>query len=251
MAGHISAEESSIEVEVEETPGDNGNIHSAYTTHHDPGIASHTLFHNSVSSANTIQFAQLAVITPRPRALELRQNNAADCNNLITAAVDRATVEISRTIIRLNATFSQQIFELSKSSSAGISSANSSAISTVNFVVRSASVVSSSAAANVTSAQIALTSATISLSSALSALTSLSAASSSLSTSLGAQLANLSSASNSLLSASSSDVLRLSSASSSISLASSSDVSRLSSSLADLQARLVRPTMDCLSFVIH
>lgn len=53
---------------------------------------------------------QDALITaPTAPIVDLRQNNSQDCANLIAASVDRAIVEISRTIIALNVTFSQQL----------------------------------------------------------------------------------------------------------------------------------------------
>lgn len=169
-----------------------------------------------IDSRNT---AYSPVITPYIAALGRRQNvNDQDVSNAVAAAVNRATVEISRTIIALNATFAQQLAAASASASAGIKAANVSAVSTINFVMRNADIVTSSASANVTSAQIgltsaqvALTSATISLSSALSEFTS---------ASIG---------------------------SSSISAASISDASRLSSSLADLQTGLSSAQVSILS----
>lgn len=187
--------------------------------------------------------------------LELRQNNPQDCSNLIRASVDRATVEISRTIIALNATFSQQLDQARISASNGIRSAQDSATSTINIVVQSASVATSSAFSSVrianlavTSANVALTSATDALNTANLALTSALAASTSVndalatanfaltsalsaSTSLNAAFFNANFALTSALSASSSDVLRLSSSS-------SSDVARLSASLRSAQASL-------------
>jgi hypothetical protein len=61
----------------------------------------------SESSTPRTTTAQDALVTSPPMSLELRQNNLQDCSNLITAYVNRAAVEISRTIIALNATFSQ------------------------------------------------------------------------------------------------------------------------------------------------
>lgn len=117
---------------------------------------------------------QNALITKAP-SLELRQNNPQDCQNLINASVDRATVEISRTIIRLNATFSQQLQEASISASNGIKSAQDSASSSIGIVVKSADIANSSAHSSitfvnrqVTSANLALTSAQSSANDALS-----------------------------------------------------------------------------------
>jgi hypothetical protein len=73
--------------------------------------------------------------SPLPIPLELRQNNPQDCSNLIIASVNRATVEISRTIIALNATFTQQLQQASVSASNGIKSAQGSASSTIAVVV--------------------------------------------------------------------------------------------------------------------
>jgi len=175
----------------------------------------------SLSRSTSTVGSENALTTNSPFVLEIRQNNSQDCSNLIIASVDRATVEISRTIIRLNATFSQQLQQASISATNGIKSAQGVASSTLAVVVRNASIATSSAFSSVTVAQLAVTSASSSLNIANLALTS---ASSSLS------LANLQV--TSISSASSSDVSILSSAS-------SSDVSRLSSSVALLQASLV------------
>jgi hypothetical protein len=154
-----------------------------------------------------------ALVTMPPSVLELRQNNPQDCSNLIAASVDRATVEISRTIIALNATFSQQLQQASISASNGIKSAQNSATSTIQVVVLSASSATSSAFSSLTIANLAVTSANFALTNAQSsASTVIAAANSSLT------LANL--------------------AVTSISSASSSDVSTLSSSLSQLQASL-------------
>jgi hypothetical protein len=154
-----------------------------------------------------------AAITSPPQILELRQNNPQDCSNLITASVNRATVEISRTIIALNATFSQQLQQASISASNGIKSAQSSATSTIQVVVLSASSATSSAFSSLTIANLAVTSANFALTNAQSsASTAIAAANSSL------ILASL--------------------AVTSLSSASSSDVSSLSSSLSQLQASL-------------
>jgi hypothetical protein len=156
---------------------------------------------------------QAAAITSPPHLLDLRQNNPQDCSNLITASVNSATVEISRTIIALNATFSQQLQQASISASNGIKSAQSSATSTIQVVVLSASSATSSAFSSLTIANLAFTSANFALTNAQSsAFTAIAAANSSLT------MANL--------------------AVTSISSASSSDVSTLSSSLSELQASL-------------
>ncbi len=132
-----------------------------------------------------------ALITATPEPLKLRQNNPQDCSNLIIASVNRATVEISRTIIALNATFSQQLQQASISASNGIKSAQNSASSAVAIVNQSAIVATSSAFSSVTVAQLAVTSADL-------AFTSVSSASSSdvsrLSASLSLIQANLDSA---------------------------------------------------------
>ncbi|KAH8668999.1 hypothetical protein BX600DRAFT_496981 [Xylariales sp. PMI_506] len=138
---------------------------------------------------------QDALITAAPYLLELRQNNPQDCSNLIIASVDRATVEISRTIIALNATFSQQLQQASISASNGIRLAQNSASSMIDVVNRSAVVATSSAFSIATVARLAVTSAN-------SAFTSVSSASSSdverLSSSLSLIQASLDSAQASL-----------------------------------------------------
>jgi len=178
--------------------------------------------HNVANPASSIPVDQItprttdpqaAAITSPPHLLELRQNNPQDCSNLITASVNSATVEISRIIIALNATFSQQLQQASISASNGIKSAQNSATSTIQIVVQSASSATSSAFSSLTIANLAATSANFALTTAQSsASTAIAAANSSLT------LANL--------------------AVTSISSASSSDVSTLSSSLSELQARL-------------
>lgn len=139
----------------------------------------------------TTTHSRVASVTTPPHLLDLRQNNPQDCANLISASVDRATVEISRTIIALNATFSQQLQQASISASNGIKSAQNSATSMVNVISQSASVATSSAFSSVTVARLAVTSANV-------ALTSVSSASSSeidrLSSSLNSIQANLNSA---------------------------------------------------------
>lgn len=217
------------------------------------------------------------ITTPAAGQLELRQNNPQDCSNLIRASVDRATVEISRTIIRLNATFSQQLDQARISASNGIKSAQDSATSTIQIVVQSASIATSSAFSSVrianlaaTSANAALTSATEALNTANLAVTSANVALSSAtqalntvnlaltsalsaSTSVNAALATANFALTSALSASNSEVLRLSSSSSSdvarLSLASSSDVSRLSASLSLAEASLAAVRVCAISIV--
>jgi hypothetical protein len=62
---------------------------------------------SSQSTTSSTTLPQNAVISTPPNPLELRQNNLQDCSNLIIASVNRATVEIFRTIIALNATFFQ------------------------------------------------------------------------------------------------------------------------------------------------
>ncbi|KAH8888084.1 hypothetical protein GQ53DRAFT_767980 [Thozetella sp. PMI_491] len=101
--------------------------------------------------------------------LELRQNSPQDCQNLIIASVDRATVEISRTIIRLNATFSQQLQQASISASNGIKSAQDSASSSIGVISSSASVATSSAFSSVTVARLALSTANFAFTSVSSA----------------------------------------------------------------------------------
>ncbi|CZR58809.1 uncharacterized protein PAC_08701 [Phialocephala subalpina] len=152
-----------------------------------------------------------ALVTAPPYVpLEPRQTNPQDCSNLIAASVDRATVEISRTIIALNATFSQQLQQASIDKTNGIRSANNSATSTISVISSSASVVTSSAFSSLTLANLAVNTAQAQLSSAqLSAST--------ISSSL--DLANL--------------------ALTSVSSASASDVSTLSASLSVLQASVL------------
>lgn len=211
------------------------------------------------------------ITSPPSIPLELRQNSPQDCSNLIIASVNRATVEISRTIIALNATFSQQLRQASINLTNGIKSANNSATSTIQIVVQSASIANSSAFSSVTvanriatDANLALTSAQVSATSALSVANfSLAAATSSfgiLNLSLAAATSSLNSSSLSLAAATSSLSLvngaltsvqaSASSAASSanvsisavrlsltlLSSQSSSDVSTLSASLALLQA---------------
>jgi hypothetical protein len=156
---------------------------------------------------------QNAVITTPPIPLELRQNNPQDCSNLIIASVNRATVEISRTIIALNATFSQQLKQASISADNSIKSAQGSASSTIAVVVQSADIATSSAFSSVTVANLAVTSVNLALTSVQS-----SASAAIFSANSSVTVANL--------------------AVTSVSSASSSDVSRLSSSLALLQAQV-------------
>lgn len=118
--------------------------------------------------------AQHALITTSPaHFLGARQNNPQDCANLIAASVDRATVEISRTIIALNATFSQQLQQASISASNGIKAAQNSASQTIAIVVQNASIATSSAFSSVTVANRAVTSANFALSSASSQILSI------------------------------------------------------------------------------
>jgi hypothetical protein len=173
-----------------------------------------------------------ALITSSPVPLELRQNNPQDCSNLIIASVNRATVEISRTIIALNATFSQQLQQASISASNGIKSAQSSASSTINVVVQSASVATVAAFSSVTVANLAVTSATSALSNVQSsASTALSIANQSIAAATSSlTLANLA------LGSAQATITSVNSDLTSVSSASSSDVSRLSASIILLQA---------------
>jgi hypothetical protein len=168
---------------------------------------------SSQATTSTAAFPQSALITTPPISLELRQNNPQDCSNLIIASVNRATVEISRTIIALNATFSQQLKQASISADNGIKSAQGSALSTIAVVVQSASIATSSAFSSVTVANLAVTSVNLALTSVQS------------------------SASAAIFSANSS-ITAANLAVTSLSSASSSDVSRLSYSLALLQAQV-------------
>ncbi|KAG4442594.1 hypothetical protein IFR05_001924 [Cadophora sp. M221] len=104
-----------------------------------------------------------ALITHPPSQFDLRQNNPQDCQNLIIASVDRATVEISRTIIALNASFSQQLQEASISASNGIKAAQDSASSSIGIVVKSADIATSSASFSLTIANRQVVSATSAL----------------------------------------------------------------------------------------
>jgi hypothetical protein len=178
---------------------------------------------SSRSITSSISRPRHASITAPPTPLsplELRQNNPQDCSNLIIASVNRATVEISRTIIALNATFSQQLQQASISASNGIKSAQGSASTTISIVVLSASSATSSAFSSLTIANLAVNTAVAALSSVqLSASTAISSA-------------NLS-----IVAASSSLTLAQLSVTSVLS-ASSIDVARLSSSLTLLQASI-------------
>jgi hypothetical protein len=168
--------------------------------------------------ASTTIRHQHARITSPPVPLELRQNNPQDCSNLIIASVNRATVEISRTIIALNATFSQQLQQASISASNGIKSAQDSASSTVSIVSQNASIATSSAFSRVTVANLVATSANMALASVQS------------SASTAMMSANMS-----IVEATSSLTLaRL--ALTSVMTASSTDVANLSSSITALQA---------------
>lgn len=115
------------------------------------------------SAVSTTTFPGNALITHPPSHLDLRQNNPQDCQNLIIASVDRATVEISRTIIALNATFSQQVQEASISASNGIKAAQDSASSSIGIVVKSADAATSSASFSLTIANRQVVSATSAL----------------------------------------------------------------------------------------
>ncbi|KAF8855013.1 hypothetical protein BDZ45DRAFT_805330 [Acephala macrosclerotiorum] len=177
------------------------------------------------SAKQTASRPQDALITTPPYVpLELRQNNPQDCSNLIAASVNRATVEISRTIIALNATFSQQLQQAFIDKTNAIISANNSATSTISVISSSASVVTSSAFSSLTLANLAVNTAQAQLSSAqLSAST----------VSSNLDLANLA------LTSASSTITSLNSGLTSVSSASLSDVSTLSASLSVLQASVV------------
>lgn len=150
--------------------------------------------------------AQDALITaPTSALVELRQNNPQDCANLIAASVDRATVEISRTIIALNATFSQQLQQASISASNGIKSAENSASSSISIVSQNASSATSSASFSLNLANLAVTSVNSALTNANIALAS-----------AQSQVVGVNLVLTSALSASTSDVLRLSSSLSSL-----------------------------------
>lgn len=168
------------------------------------------------------------ITTPAAPVVELRQNNPQDCANLIAASVDRATVEISRTIIALNATFSQQLQQASISASNGIKSAENSASSSISIVSLNASSATSSASFSLNLANLAVTSVNSALTNANLALAS-----------AQSQVVGVNLVLTSALSASTSDVLRLSSSLTDAFSASTSDVSRLSSSLSSLEANLV------------
>lgn len=150
--------------------------------------------------------AQNALITASTAPLlGLRQNNPQDCANLIAASVDRATVEISRTIIALNATFSQQLQQASISASNGIKSAENSASSSISIVSQNASSATSSASFSLNLANLAVTSVNSALANANLALAS-----------AQSQVVGVNLILTSALSASTSDVLRLSSSLSSL-----------------------------------
>lgn len=150
--------------------------------------------------------AQDALITASTApVLELRQNSPQDCSNLIAASVDRATVEISRTIIALNATFSQQLQQASISASNAIKSAENSASSSISIVSQNASSATSSASFSLNLANLAVTSVNSALTNANIALAS-----------AQSQLLDVNLVLTSALSASTSDVLRLSSSLSSL-----------------------------------
>jgi len=130
---------------------------------------------NNIARTSPSQSTTSSAVRPYitiPPALELRQNNPQDCQNLINASIDRATVEISRTIIALNATFSQQLQQASISASNGIKSAQGSASSTIAVVVQSASIATSAASFSITVANNAVASANFALTSVSSASSS-------------------------------------------------------------------------------
>lgn len=184
------------------------------------------------SSSSSTSPRNALITSPPYMPLELRQNNPQDCANLIAASVDRATVEISRTIIALNATFSQQLQEASISASNGIKSAQVSATSTISIVVQSASVATSSAFSSVTVANRIATSANFALTSVQSsASTAMVAANSSIAIiSSSLNFANLA------FTSAQSTISNVNLALTSVSSASISDVARLSASLNVLQA---------------
>ncbi|TVY83119.1 hypothetical protein LSUE1_G001575 [Lachnellula suecica] len=205
MAGYIH---------LEDLPNDDPILLKSLLFNHENLILhSHNLASPSSSPQTSTTQPQNGIITSPPIPLELRQNNPQDCSNLIIASVNSATVEISRTIIALNATFSQQLQQASISASNGIKSAQNSASSTVSVVSLNASIATSSAFSQVTVANRVATSANL-------AFTSVSSASST-------DVATLTS-SLSLLQATIT----------SVSSASSTDVATLSSSLSLLQANL-------------
>lgn len=156
--------------------------------------------------------------------------NAGDIANQVAAAVNRATVEISRTIIALNASFSHQIDSARLSASAGIGAAQSSANTTISSVMSTASSINSSAFSAVNVANLAVKTANSQMSS-MSALLAADEAS----------LATVSSTISSLSSALASDGQALASASlalSALSSVSSSDVFGLSQSIESLKSSL-------------
>lgn len=199
-------------------------------------LSNHNLAQPSLSSSEPTTASSIhpqnALITTSPvYHLGLRQNNPQDCSNLISALVDRATVEISRTIIALNATFSQQLQQASISASNGIKQAQVSATSTISIVVQSASIATSSAFSSVTVANRAVTSANLALTSVQDSITSVNLALSS----AQATITNVSSS----LSNAQSTITSVNLALTNVSSSSSSDVSRLSSSLSLLLASVV------------
>lgn len=171
----------------------------------------------------------ISLITTAPSPLELRQNNPQDCSNLITASVNRATVEISRTIIALNATFSQQLQEASISASNGIKQAQNSASSSIGVVVTSASIATSSAFSSLTLANLAVTSVNLALTSAQA---SASTALASVNSSLDLAQSSISTVNLALLSVSSASSTNVSSLSASIAL--------LQSSISSVQVSFLR-----------
>ncbi|KAF4629711.1 hypothetical protein G7Y89_g8435 [Cudoniella acicularis] len=228
MAGHVFNDDSFEE--------DYSPLHNILLDLENLIFPNHILIDSSSpSTPSSTNDARNALITDPPIPLELRQNNPQDCSNLISASVNRATVEISRTIIALNATFSQQLQQASISASNSIKSAQGSASSTIDIVVKSASVATSSAFSSVTVANLIATSANSALTSVqLSASTAMSVANSSLAdASSSLTLANLA------LTSAQSTITNVNLALTSVSSASSSDVARLSSSLSILQSSVL------------
>ncbi|KAL2068305.1 hypothetical protein VTL71DRAFT_16403 [Oculimacula yallundae] len=106
-----------------------------------------------MSKPSTTTHNKPSLITHPPSHLGLRQNvpqglQDERCQNAIIASVDRATVEVSRTIIALSATFSSQLQEASDSASSGIRAAQTSASASIGDIVSSADAAASSATAS-------------------------------------------------------------------------------------------------------
>lgn len=222
MAGHSNGD-TSLEEDDSLNPSSFLNFEHLILPNHNPSQPRGSTTPTATSDSNTL-------ITSPAQVLELRQNNPQDCSNLIIASVNRATVEISRTIIALNATFTQQLKAASASATSGILSAQGSASSTINIVVSSASVATVAAFSSVTFAQLQVTSATVALSSVQSSASSVSSSASDALTSASLSLTSASSASSSIFSASSTEVARL-----------SSSLSLLQASLASAQQVLGQP----------